>query len=79
MSRRPAGAAVRAWEIESVIKLIRGQRVILDSDLARYYGVTTAAINQAVHRNTERFPRLRPAPTAGLPFRKATPGSGLVR
>jgi hypothetical protein len=42
--------------IEAAIHIIRGQRVMLDSDLARLYGVTTTALNQAVHRNPERFP-----------------------
>jgi len=42
--------------IESRIHEIRGVRVMLDSDLAELYGVTTAAINQAVERNIERFP-----------------------
>lgn len=42
--------------IESRIYVIRGQRVMLDSDLAALYGVTTYALNQAVKRNTERFP-----------------------
>src|SRR6266446_4905445 len=36
---------------------IRGQRVILDVDLARLYGVTTKALNQAVKRNEHRFPK----------------------
>ena len=35
---------------------IRGQRVILDADLARLYGTTTKAFNQAVQRNLKRFP-----------------------
>jgi hypothetical protein len=35
---------------------IRGQNVILDSDLARAYGVTTAILNQGVKRNAARFP-----------------------
>ncbi|HVF72292.1 MAG TPA: ORF6N domain-containing protein [Chthoniobacterales bacterium] len=35
---------------------VRGQKVILDSDLARLYGVTTANLNKAVRRNRERFP-----------------------
>ena len=35
---------------------MRGQRVLLDSDLARFYGVLTKALNQAVKRNAERFP-----------------------
>ncbi len=42
--------------IESSIHAIRGQRVMLDSDLARFYDVTTAALNQAVQRNADRFP-----------------------
>ncbi|MCA9077935.1 MAG: ORF6N domain-containing protein [Planctomycetaceae bacterium] len=43
-------------EIERAIHVIRGQRVMLDSDLAELYGVTTAALNQAVKRNADRFP-----------------------
>ena len=39
-----------------VILTIRGQRVILDADLAVLYGVPTKALNQAVKRNQERFP-----------------------
>lgn len=42
--------------IEPVIRIIRGQRVILDSDLARIYGVATKVLNQATKRNAERFP-----------------------
>ena len=42
--------------ITSRIFLIRGQKVMLDSDLAELYGVTTSALNQAVKRNTDRFP-----------------------
>lgn len=42
--------------IDSRIRVIRGQRVMLDADLAELYGVTTAALNQAVNRNTDRFP-----------------------
>jgi len=38
------------------IIVIRGQRVILDRDLAGVYGVTTMALNQAVRRNPKRFP-----------------------
>lgn len=36
---------------------IRGMKVMLDSDLARLYGVETKVLNQAVVRNKERFPR----------------------
>ena len=43
-------------QIESRIFLIRGQKVMLDSDLAELYGVQTKVLNQAVKRNTERFP-----------------------
>ena len=39
-----------------MIRVIRGQRVILDSDLAKIYGVATNALNQAIKRNAERFP-----------------------
>jgi hypothetical protein len=43
-------------EIERAIILRRGEQVLLDSDLARFYGVTTSALNQAVSRNIDRFP-----------------------
>jgi ORF6N domain len=43
--------------IDNLIREIRGVRVILDSDLAALYGVTTKAFNQAVKRNLARFPR----------------------
>lgn len=42
--------------IESRIFLIRGQKVLLDSDLASLYDVSTGALNQAVKRNRDRFP-----------------------
>ena len=42
--------------IEKAIYLIRGEKVMLDSDLASLYGVTTARFNQQVSRNIERFP-----------------------
>ena len=42
--------------IERVIFLIRGQKVILDADLAKIYGVSTKNLNQAVKRNSHRFP-----------------------
>ena len=43
-------------QIAQQILLIRGHRVMLDSDLAALYGVTTKALNQAVRRNQDRFP-----------------------
>ena len=42
--------------VESLIVSVREQKVILDADLAAIYGVTTAALNQAVKRNDARFP-----------------------
>ncbi|MBU1692827.1 MAG: ORF6N domain-containing protein [Verrucomicrobia bacterium] len=42
--------------IESAILTVRGVRVIVDTDLARLYGVPTKALNQAVKRNTDNFP-----------------------
>jgi hypothetical protein len=42
--------------IASRIYLIRGEKVMLDSHLAELYGVETKALNQAVTRNSERFP-----------------------
>jgi len=43
-------------QIESRIFVIRGQKVMLDADLAELYGVEIRALNQAVKRNLERFP-----------------------
>ncbi len=51
-----SGSAVSAGQIERAIHVVRGQRVILDAELAQLYGVTTAALNQAVKRNAKRFP-----------------------
>jgi hypothetical protein len=42
--------------IEKAIYLIRGEKVMLDRDLAKLYEVPTGALNQAVRRNRERFP-----------------------
>jgi hypothetical protein len=50
-------AVQRAPDIESLIRTIRGQKVILDADLALIYGVETRVLNQAVKRNKDRFPR----------------------
>ncbi len=43
-------------DIGSLIRTIRGQKVILDSDLARIFGVPTFRFNEAVKRNRKRFP-----------------------
>src|SRR6184192_216136 len=42
--------------IAQSIRWIRGQKVLLDSDLAALYGVTTGNLNKAVKRNIDRFP-----------------------
>jgi len=42
--------------IEKAILLVRGQKVMLDRDLAELYGVETGALNRAVKRNIQRFP-----------------------
>ena len=52
MSKRKAASK----QDEPRIVTVRGQRVILDADLAEMYGVEVRALNQAVKRNAERFP-----------------------
>ena len=42
--------------ITPLIRTIRGQRVLIDADLAKIYGVETGALNRAVKRNLKRFP-----------------------
>jgi hypothetical protein len=51
-----SGTIVKVGTIQQRILLIRGEKVIIDADLAEIYGVTTKALNQAVNRNVERFP-----------------------
>jgi hypothetical protein len=54
MANEPATTPVDG--VDSKIHLVRAQRVMLDSDLAAVYGVTTAALNQAMKRNRARLP-----------------------
>jgi hypothetical protein len=54
MSKKPALAATT--DLANQIHVVRGQRVLLDADLAALYGVTTSALNQAMRRNKGRFP-----------------------
>jgi hypothetical protein len=54
MASETTSAPVR--RIEDLIFLVRGQRVMLDSDLARVYGVTTIRMNEQFKRNRTRFP-----------------------
>ena len=53
---RKAELAITPQSVEDVIHVVRGQRVMLDVDLARLYEVTVSALNQAVKRNSARFP-----------------------
>jgi hypothetical protein len=52
----PSESLIPPEQIESAVLLIRGQRVLLDRDLAALYGVTTSNLNKAVKRNLDRFP-----------------------
>jgi hypothetical protein len=52
-------------QIEKMIYVIRGHKVMLDSDLAEMYGVETKELNRIVKRNIERFPR-NSRPTHGV-------------
>jgi len=57
MSKKPSTDLVLAPDdIQQLVHVVRGQRVMLDFDLARLYGVPTSALNQAVRRNADRFP-----------------------
>jgi ORF6N domain len=49
-------ASRKTMSIESVIHSVRGEKVILDVDLALIYGVTTKRLNEQVKRNSRRFP-----------------------
>ena len=49
-------AIMRMGRIEEIIFLVRGQKVILDADLAALYGVATKRLNEQVRRNRSRFP-----------------------
>lgn len=54
--RKEEAELMAVHRIEQSILWIRGQRVMLDTDLADLYGVPTKVLNQAVKRNKERFP-----------------------
>jgi hypothetical protein len=49
-------APYTAGSLGSLIFIVRGQRVILDADLAHIYGVSTKRLNEQVRRNADRFP-----------------------
>jgi ORF6N domain-containing protein len=52
----PDAGAVELKDIVARIASVRGQRVLLDADLAALYGVKTTRLNQQVNRNLDRFP-----------------------
>ena len=49
-------SVVPVGKIENCILLIRGEKVIIDADLAEFYGVPTKRLNEQVKRNKDRFP-----------------------
>lgn len=66
--------------IEEKIVFVRGEKVLLDRDLAELYGVETKVLNQAVRRNVDRFPndfmfQLGTAETDNLRFQIGTSSS----
>ena len=56
MAKRPTDSAPVPERVAGAIILLRGQRAILDSDLADLYGVRVKSLLQAVKRNPDRFP-----------------------
>jgi hypothetical protein len=54
--KRTRDALLKPDEIQGMVHIVRGQRVMLDFDLARLYGVTTRRLNEQVTRNRDRFP-----------------------
>jgi len=54
--KKATNEIVTAEQIAKAIHVVRGQRMMLDSDLAKLYGVTTRRLNEQVSRNRERFP-----------------------
>ena len=74
-------SAIRGSNISSKIYLIRGKRVMLDSDLAELYGVLTKNLNKTVQRNFARFPedfmfQLTPDEVESLRFQFGTSKKG---
>jgi hypothetical protein len=56
LAKTKHASPVPAEQIGRSILMLRGQRAILDAELAALYGVATKVLNQAVKRNAERFP-----------------------
>ncbi|MBU1320057.1 MAG: ORF6N domain-containing protein [candidate division Zixibacteria bacterium] len=73
--------SVQIAKIESMIYVVRGQRVMLDSDIAELYGVETKRLNEQVKRNLDRFPedfmfQLAPQEVTALKSQIATSKQG---
>lgn len=84
MSKSESTSVAPAERIERSILLIRGEKVILDKDLAALYCVTTGNLNKAVSRNLNRFPsdfmfRLTQQELSNLIFQFGTSSWGGVR
>ncbi|MCY2992664.1 MAG: ORF6N domain-containing protein [Planctomycetota bacterium] len=56
MKEPQATQLIPVEQVERLIHLVRGEKVLLDADLAMLYGVTTGNLNKAVKRNQQRFP-----------------------
>ena len=77
MKTRKSLTVKKAVPTEPTILTVRGTRVVLDNELARVYGVTTARLNQQIRRNRLRFPedfafKLTEEEYAGLMLQNAT-------
>jgi hypothetical protein len=72
VTKHPARAVASARPVENLIRVIRGEKVMLDIDLAALYGVSTKAFNQAIKRNAARFPE-------DFMFRLDHPESAILR
>ena len=59
-----------AHGIENMILTVRGQKVILDADLARIYGVPTKRLKEQARRNADRFPADRQVPRKPRPLER---------
>ena len=55
-AKHSARSVTATRPVETLIRVIRGQKVMIDSDLAVLYGITTGNLNLAVRRNGKRFP-----------------------
>jgi hypothetical protein len=68
--------SVAPEQIASAILVLRGQRVLLDAELAALYGVTTKRLNEQVKRNAARFPAdfiFRPTKTETVALNRSRP------